>query len=334
MTTEIFAHLTRDHVRVPQFMDKTDMLVRFLGFNFSTDAANMSIDDYVKYMTTKVNQDYELGEHKRFIFFNTTHSQDYYVGLLVTVKDQKTFCELVSKDKKLMVKVSELDEDSSLMDFNFFVINKLNGIGLYQHYHQSCSVNSFGYFNNRRFSEYRKEAIDSEIAQIPEDKISEAKKKKVREKYKGSLSWEVLVRKEKLSELIQQLKRVKAFEYSFGTLTVQEEEFNPLKGFVKKETTTLSFTSQSPVQVLADAITKIVATNDIEDGKVIGIDAEGIDRVLRLTDNPDNFGEYDYDELAPKINSLDIDQFEQSWVIKELLAKCNEYKHIFEAKVK
>lgn len=73
---------------------------------------------------------------------------------------------------------------------------------------------------------------------------------------------------------------------------------------------------------------------DIEDGKVVGVDSDGIDRVLRITDNPDNFGEYDYDAVAPKINSLDIDEFEKSWVITELLAKCTEYKHIFLAKVK
>ena len=310
------------------------MHVRFLGFNFATDAANLSIGDYIQYMVTKHDQAYELGEHKRFVFFNSTYSADYHVGLLVTVKDQKTFCELVSKDKKLVVKVNELDADSNLMDFNFFVINKLNGIGLYQHYHQSCSVNSFGYFNNRRFAEYRKEKIDLEIGQIPEEKLSEAKKKAIRQKYNSSLSWEILVRKEKLLELIQQLKRVKAFEYSFATLTVMEDEFKPLKGFVKKEKTTLSFTTLSPVQALAEAINNIVSVKDIEDGKVVGIDSDGIDRVLRITHNPDNFGEYDYDAVAPKINSLDIDEFEKSWVITELLAKCQEYKHIFQAKVK
>lgn len=310
------------------------MLVRFLGFHFSTDATHLNIHDYVRYMEGKSGESYELGEHKRFIFFNSNYSEAYCVGLLVTVKDQKTFCELVSKDDEFVVKVNELNSDSNLMDFNFFVINKANGVGMYQYYHQSCSVNSFGSFNNRRFEEYRKSSIEAEIAGIPQGEISENKKKKVRQKYKGRLSWETLVRKENLMDLIQQLRRVKVFEYSFATLTVDEDEFKPLKGFVNKEKTTFSFSSDSPVQMLAQTITKIIRAKDIEEGKVFGVDVDGVDRILRITDNPDTFGEYDYDAVAPKINSLNVEEFEKSWVIQELLSKCNEYNYIFNAKIK
>lgn len=85
---------------------------------------------------------------------------------------------------------------------------------------------------------------------------------------------------------------------------------------------------------LASSISNIVTKFGIDDGKIIGTDFDGIDRILRITNNPDNFGEYSYDDVAPKINALDVDQFEKSWVVEELLSRCAEYKYIFEAKAK
>ena len=310
------------------------MLVRFLGFSFSTNASNLSLNDYIEFMIARHGKSHQLGSHERFMFINTTHSKKYYVGLFVTVKDQKTYCELVQKSGKLVVKVSELDGDSSLMDFNFFVINKTTGLGMYQYYHQSCSLSSFGYFNYRRFTEYRESKVEDGLATPPEEKQAVSGEKAIRKYFRGNLKWEILVRKEKLKEMIEQLKRVKAFEYTFTELTAQEPEFKPLKNFVKKERTKLSFSATSPVQLLAGTITNIVRKVGIDQGKVMGIDEEGIERVLRLTNNPDNYGEYEYDDVAPKINALEVSEFEKSWVIQELLDKCQENKHIFEVKAK
>ena len=309
------------------------MLVRFLGFSFSANTTTNNLNEYVDHMITKHNQAHKLGEHNRFLFFNKTHSEKYYVGLLVTVKDQKTFCELTSKSGKWVVKVNELDIHSNLMDFNFFVLHKTTGFGMYQHYHQSCSVNSFGYYNNRRFSEYQESKAKAEIAAIPEHELTTAKERAIKQKHKDYLKWEIIVRKEKLKDLIEELTRVKSFEYSFAAITVEEPEFKPLKQYVKKERKILAFSPTSPVNLLANAITSIVSRNNIDSGKVIGVDCDGIDRVLRITDNPDNYGEYAYDDVATKINALDVTEFEKSWVIQELLNKCVEYSHIFEAKV-
>lgn len=310
------------------------MQVRLLGFSFFVDAPNLSLDSFVKYIQSKHGDKHELGAHNRLLFLNSDHNKQYHVGLLVTVKDQKTFCELVDNGGKLMVKVNELDDDSSLMDFNFFVINKSNGLGLYQYYHQSCSLNSFGYYNAKRFGEHRKSEIDAELAEIPEASLTGAKEKKVRSKFKGQLKWETIVRKEKLKELIEELDRVKSFEYSFLSLTSEEPEFKPLSNYVRKESTKIAFVQGSPVQKVAASLSRFFNRSDVDTGKVTGVDVDGIERVLRITNNPDNFGEYEYENIAPKINSMDLSAFEKSWVIQELLEKCKENKHIFEAKPK
>lgn len=307
--------------------------VRFIGFSFSIDNASLTLDDYINHMITQHGTGHDIGEHKRYIYFNTTYSNNYYVGLLLTVKDQKTFCELVDDSGNFVVKVNILDSNSNLMDFNFFVINKNTGFGLYQYYHQSCSTNLFGQFNNRLYSDYRDNIVNKEISNFP-NKKTDSEEKKLKQKYKGSLKWEIFVRKENLKELIEELTQVKMFEYCFLTLTADEPEFQPLKNFLKKQRTKLYFSVDSPIKSLAESIVNFVKRKNIQSGKVIGKDSDGIDRVLRISNNPDNFGEYEYDDIALKINSLDVDKFEESWVVKELLNKCTEYKYIFEAKAK
>jgi hypothetical protein len=310
------------------------MQVRFLGFNFSTDCTMLNLKDYVNHMIDNHGTAHRFGEHDRSLYFDSNYSEKYHLGLMVTVKDQKKFCELINNSGHLVVKVNALDDNSNLMDFNFFVINKITGFGMYQYYHQSCSLNAFGYFNNRRFSEFQEGKIKLAIAEIPESEQTEKKQKSVKKQYKGSLKYEMLIRQENLNALIMEFQHVKAFEYCLTTLTVPEPTFEPLRNYVDKERTKISFNVTTPTSILASIIPNFVRAHDINNGKIIGTDDEGIERVLRIMNNPDSYGEYSYDDVAPKINSLDISLFYKSWVITELLKACDEHNHIFEATVK
>lgn len=304
------------------------MFVRLLGFKFNVNNKLLSLDSHINYLTTKSNEPFDLNGHKRHVYIKNIPDSKYYLGLLITIKDQKKFCELVEQHGKVVVKVNDLNDGSSLMDFNFFVINKKTGIGLYQYYHQSCSVNSFGYLINQRYQEL----IDSTIKHIKSTDKSK-NEQSLRKKYRGRLIWEVLVKKENLKDLLDELTKIKSLECNFATLTVKEDEFAPLSGHVKKLKTKISFFNDSSPSYLAEAIAKIINKEKIEEGRIVGEDFEGIERILRIANNPDNFGEYNYDDIAAKINLLDVSKFEESWVIKELLSKCDNNKETFEAKL-
>lgn len=307
------------------------MLVRFIGFTMTSKASAFPIGSYVDKMKTE-GYTFEGGEHNRIIYFNDTHSNDYFVVLLVTVKDQRTYCKLINESGKLHVEVTALKSGANLMDFNFFVINKITGAGMYQHYHQSCSIGLFDALNKKRYSELRKSLLDQALV-VPsnEQRLSRKNEKIIRSTYNGRIEFEILIRKENLKALIEELSHVKDFEFSLSTLTVDEPEFKPLSPFVRRERHNISFTQNSPVNNLARFIPRIIKSKKIEDGKVTGIDADGITRILRITDNPDNFGEYEYDDVAPRINDLDIEHFEKSWVVEQLITRCKESSHIFES---
>lgn len=308
------------------------MKVRFLGFSFESNVQEINIEEYVQHIINQHNTPFKIGEHERFLFINTTRSEKYYVGLVVTVKDQKTFCELIKESGKMTVRVKELEENSELMDFNFFVLNKKNGIGMYQYYHQSFSVSSFGTLNSQRFSDLLTKTCKEKLDDGRN--LTTKQEEQIKKKYKGRLIWELIVRKEKLQELIAQFRKVKAFEYCLSTLTASDAEFQPLKQYVNKERTKLSFDGDAPVSHLAKYIDNIVTRVGINSGKVVGIDDDGNEQVLRIMNNPDSFGEYEYDDVAPRINSLNVSDFHNSWVIEQLLIKCKEYSQIFEAKIK
>ena len=218
------------------------------------------------------------------------------------------------------------------MDFNFFVINKKTGFGMYQYYHQSCNLNTFGHFNKLRFSDLRESLIKNELEAMPNGSVTKTIEKSVRQKYKSELSVEIIVRKENLLDLLSELDHLNSFEYSVLSLDIKEPEFEPLRNYVRKEKTKISFIKKSPLVNLAKSIADFVTRKDISSGRIIGTEADGTTRILNLMNTPDTFGEHTFDEIALKLNTLDMSEFEKSWVIADILKKCEEHKHIFEAK--
>lgn len=311
------------------------MQVRLLGFQFLVDSENLSLDTFMDYLVSDAGSRHQVGPHDRLLFINQSHSKNYYIGLLVTVKSPKTSCELTETGGKLVVKVSELDAKSNLMDFNFFVINKYNGFGLYQYYHQSFSLNTFGYYISQRFNEYRNNSIKKKLNEL--DDPTPRQKKETHKNFHGKFKWEIIVKKDNIQKLMQQLHKIKSFEYSFSYLNSKENEFKPLSNFIQKETIKFSFSKNSVKNQLTEAISNWLSRkdNEIDSGKIIGIDNDGLEQTLSISNNLDNFGEYSYDDVASQINSLNIDSFHESWIIRELLIKCtDEHSYIFEADIK
>lgn len=304
--------------------------VRLLGFRFDVDSKNLTLGSFAAAVSTQPTDQKAAHDTQRLLFLNNRCDPNYHVGLIVTVKDQKTFCRLVAGDGSLLVKVDELELNTKLMEFNFFVVNKATGTGLYQYYHQSCSLSSFAYLVARRFREYRESLVQAEMDKIPEGERTEAKLTKVRKHHKGQFKWEMLVRAERLEELIAELQRVKSFEWTVATPTVDQEDFKPLAPYIRNQRSKLAFEVGAPVQSLAKAISAAVTKLGVVKGRIEGQDAEGLDRVLRILNNPENYGEYDYDDLAGKLHDLDLTQFQDAWVVKELIKSCKDQAHIFE----
>jgi hypothetical protein len=306
------------------------MLVRLVGFQFKVEGkGELNLASFANSIAAVNPGAPEESGSKRLLFLNNQHHTEYCAGLVVTVKDHRTYCELVNSDGSLLVKVNELDHGSNLMEFNFFVFNKKTGAGLYQHYHQSCSINSFGDLAKRHFADYKK-ALRQSALDAAGNSVAEAEAAKIQAKFGNKLAFSVLVRKEALKDLIEEMKRVKAFQYALATPEVPQDDFAPLKPFIRMKSERLTFSVKTPLGAVAQAIQAFVSGNIMSRGSIEAVDEDGIDRIIKIMDNPDSFGEYDFDDLVPKLNALNLTNFEQSWVITELINKCKENIAVFE----
>jgi hypothetical protein len=314
------------------------MKVRILGFSIDpTDKP--SLDDLMSYIEATPIDTNKENENRggRLVFVNSNAHDDYHVGLVITAKDAKTYCQL-KKDATGAMKlvVSDLDPDASLMEFNFFVIKKDNGIGLYQHYHQSCSMNGMMKLLQKQFNIIVKQKVDEAKKHYNETEGLSKKKAttKANKDYQDRFKWQMLVSEEKLKKILTDMKRIKALELNFAALEVEEPLYRNIKDDVVKNTQRFLFSQQAKFRDLLRNVVNCVNNSDAESGRVIAIDTHDNEQIFDISKNLDVFGSYEFDDVSKKINALKVDKFATSWMIKELINICNERSEYFKAKIR
>lgn len=309
------------------------MNVNFLGFSVDGPAC---MPEFMAYLAGNNKNHKTIDEIGRFLFIDDTRHQDFYLGLVITVKNQRTFCELKEAEGSFTVAVSLLDDGAHLMEFNFFIINKKNGLGLYQYYHNSCSVGQFFKMFKSHFHEWKVVARAAHQKMLMSEQGLDEKKaeNKAVAKYKGRLKTQQLVRKQDLAKILLEYDRIKSLMLEFSYLEPESKEFGPLDKYVKKSRKIFSFDKKWKPKALASNVVNAIKQSGAENSGVRVADESGAETFLRLQNNPDNFGRFDYDTVAMHLNNLDVDQFAGSWVVGELLKSAEKHKSIFAAKIK
>jgi hypothetical protein len=296
------------------------MKVRFQGFSFSA-GKKISDEEYVKLLTQECDGgDFTLGGKKRIFHCSATAHKDYYAGVLITIKNHKTFARL-KNNKKIIV--SEAGDGESLMEFNYFVIHKRSFRGMYQHYHHSCNLNQFGIFLRDRYEGL----IDIKIKELtkgkpPSEELEKQKSKLVTDF--GEFTISIMVRKENLKKLLMKLSRIAAFDFDIHTVDVREREFTPAPDFAKKVHKHVIFERKASLTTLVAGIEDFISKQDIQEGRVKGYDANGLETIIGIAENPDFFAEHDFDIVARNIKNTDIDDLKNNWVIKQLIKKADD----------
>lgn len=314
------------------------MKVRLYGFELEAESKSVSIDDLLTYFANRHGKPDNSRSIERRIFVDTTTNSSYYIGLVVTVKDQKRFCRLEDSKGQIKITVENLTGSEKLMEFNFFVISKKNGIGLYQHYHQSCGLTVFGGYLMSHYNAIRERLANKEVedARKHEPDLSVNKERGIRKKHRGRLIFSQLVRKDSLEKMLREFKQLKSFEYEISALGADVRAGIPLGQYVRKFREKLTFGRTWGVPVLAPAIAQAVNDLNPRNGRVYAVNEFDEDVALRIFNMPDNFGEEDFDDVALKLHNLDLRSFATHKVVKELVAHCesDDLRHIFHANVK
>jgi hypothetical protein len=239
-------------------------------------------------------------------------------GLIITIKDQKNFYRLKDRGGKVKISVGSVLDGEHMMEVNLFVVRKDTHRGLYLHYHDSMGLTIYQSYMRKFYSSWRAGVLQQ--AQHEHDK---SLLRKVR-KSPRALGWTLLTKPEGFRDLVAEFAKVKAFEYPATTFALEEPRYRPMQGYLKGETRTLRFTPGHPPLAVANKLMDFINENGIKRGTAHVQDVEGVDRIVRLLNNPQSFAEYDFDDIAPLLQDLDAEEYYNSELVDRLIKIVDE----------
>lgn len=301
------------------------MQARLFGFIWQL-GNGIALDEFMAHLKARHGTEVKYGNYGRLLYFG--ERQNYHVGVFLTIKDQRKFCEITSNRGEYRVAVRDVTDGSNLVDFNFFAINKTTGHGVYQHYHNSCSLNQFCLFCKREYDDLHEKKTEEALAAYTGG-ANAAQTRAVNRQFKGSLKWQLMVRNEALSELLEELDKISCFEFELATLTAKEPKFTPLAPHIKKEVHKIRFRAGSGLEIIKRTVATAVNDLHIKEGKVIGRDSGGLEKVLKLMENPDSFGRFEYEELADE-TVLNLASIENSTFFDKVFEAIEANQGLFE----
>lgn len=214
-----------------------------------------------------------------------------WAGVVLTIKDQRSYTELRRRRLAFTVTPKELEANTNIADVNFFMLSQTTGRGLYQYYHHSMALASFGYFARSRFREFQSvNNID-----------------------RGQLRHSMLIRPESFEEVIDRMRTIKVVQFEAVTYRPSARAFRSLDGMANRKSHRLVFFQHddTPLQRIKSEVKSLLHTERFAKIRIEGHDEDGIERVHKLYNEPDVFSEYEYDEFVSTVN-LDNTNFQQT----------------------
>jgi len=301
------------------------------GFSFSTTKSDIPLSDF---LTSLIGRDIAFslksGNIRRIII---DQSDNFFCGVVITLKDQRSYASLIDDEGQVKVKISDLANLEKIAEFNFWVINKLNGFGMYQYHHGACTLSNFA---SMITSQYRRELEAKrkiELAKVPE-KAPAKQVKAVNSRFFHGLAFEMLVQARDIEKVLAKYKEIRSFKYEVASVEALASDDFPLLGMVSKVRHHVSFDSTVDSHLIIKGIQDMMSAVKDKSGRVEVLDDEDEPVSVKLMDVPVNFGEMPYDIFMKGLATFDSTDVNKCDLIKALMDKCEkEYAHVFSKKV-
>lgn len=302
------------------------MNVKFQGFELNVEGGGITWTDFLANLASSSGTEIRYSPFNRILGVNLTENQNYILGLFVSIKNQKRFTEIRENRGQFELVSKDLDAGARLADFNFFILNKQNRRGIYQYYHQSCSLQQFLGFTSSQFYKLKRDKID-ELRE--NETYSEEELLQRLESLKTSrLNTDVMVRSDTFEQLLDQIDQIKEMKFSLSTYEPDTGWFRPLRDCAKKRTERILF-NRDMNSAIRTGIRQVIQNEEIEDVRVTGVSVEtGIETTIKLFNNINDFGQYDYDNLTEHM-VVDLESFHNSEIITLLLHTAQENDQVF-----
>lgn len=248
---------------------------------------------------------------------------DYVLGLLVSYKDEATHTSMTQNDEGK--KVITVEDIAGGMDYNFFIMSKVNGMAIYQYYHNSASDTVLQEMIRQVYLEYKEVKVQSELEAIPEG-LSPTKTKKQQSAIRGKWSKcpkvSLVVKKGDFAKVLSDWQEINSFTYELEQFIPDGSAWTPLSNYVRSETCKLKIEAGSPVGAVAKAVDGV--RHLLKRGTVTGVDEVNAKRTVDLIDISENIAVFDFDMLSRKIHGLVLEDFTESHAFNWILDSVNK----------
>jgi len=306
------------------------MQVRRIGVSLTNNNKTIRFSDFINYMISLNGErlGYESGE--RFFLFH--EDEVFFSGVVLTFKDQRRDCRARFQNGQFTIHTADILNDEKLIDFNFFAVRKDTLKGLYEYYHNSCSVyvlfgllrNKFNVLKSDKISEY----IADNIA-LGRDK-AEAKGKK---HYSGRLTTKVLIDERDIPTVLAEYAKVKKIEMLFDAqlFTIGHAVALQRSSRDVKVSFNITDSEQTSIDRLTQGVVELAGNVGFKKGSVSTVDSDDIERTISILNCPKYLGKCDFEDLAHRINGLTVDNFHENEILTELKREINEgeYRVLF-----
>jgi hypothetical protein len=207
--------------------------IKFQGFELGILGSSITWNEYIAQLANKNGQVFFYKSFDRIICLDLTNNPEYILGLFVTIKDLKRFCEYWEANGQFELNTRELEDGSKMAEFNFFVMNRRTHKGVYQFYYSSCSLQRFLGYLKSVFLALKKRHIE-EIQSGSFDKATILKK--MAALTNTDLKAELLVRPETFDELLKEFDYIKDMKINMTTYIPDSSKYVAFKDHLRKRT--------------------------------------------------------------------------------------------------
>lgn len=301
------------------------MNINFQAFRWNCNCSALPLKDFLMGCAQLNGQQF----NNRILYF--IEGDDVWKGLTLTIKDMKKFTKIVNSSGEVRLDVHKLEKNEHVADFNFFIVDKDNGCGMYQHYHNSCSLNIFNAINRDRYLKIKESLHKKARQSFEEEKIPKREMENLLRAFNETMTYSIIEKSGSFIERVAQMDSAREAEIEFDLIEIGDNEFVASAPHMRRLKYHLFFEKDSASKAVIRWLVKTFNGARLKKAKVIGIDENGTDATYRLVNDFDRFGSFDYESMVPALK-LDQDKIKESietnLIISKLIATYKKIKPV------
>lgn len=313
------------------------MKITFQAFKWDAHCAAVTLADFLSVKNKYEIPDFGTDNYGKAIkhgrpirrVYVYANEKGYYCGLVISIKNVRRFCTLTEDEEVSLLSTFQLSEKERMVDFNFFVIDSVKGVGLYQYYHNSCSLPTFNTMMRNQYYGYIADSKKKEIARLKSSGSKIPHPHDLAKKYKAQMTVSIFERKDAFEDKIRTMREIESITVS--VVDVTQPAFSTIKSSIRRANLSYFMSKTDTIFNRVNAAITILSQYSPLRASATGLDAYGSDVTYKLDKDFDRFATFEYDNLASELN-IDIKDAEISIrnnnIIALLKSKYEQIKHI------